>query len=565
MIIARMSFLACLVMVGSLVGSALAQDASPIKGEDRVALKMIRKIRAGGSPDAVREIMLRWFRSTDIDGGGVSESDYLLRDRMNAAQRRAALISQMLKKDLDGDGAATRAELEAFHGETARKPIRSQGVELVPTAEQVVQTLAKLVDDDLKIDQDNDGTVNFAEILAAAEDNVARRGSSRHRNDGPVHPSLDRDGDGVVSEREFVETVDRVLGGIDGNGDAEFSEAEVAAFSQGISGIGRVVAEEERARKLEAKNRELAESCGFPRAPDGAEVVMLAVSGGEALSTVSLGGDDLEVTVANAWIEPGKAPLYVLVTSSDAMIWQFSGAVDRVAFVVANAAKRGGGEVPRVGVVGVAQERVHIVAKRDCLKRYTGRDAKKKDQIVALLPYLIGRGADLATAQHAVSTVSLPSGLFDATPAYANAVELPESGPGAALWREMLRFNPGGLARVEAEAVVARVAAKDYAVLPQEAGLARLLEEGALELVGKSQVLILNGTEIVLGDGRDTIILPEGVQPEITMRPTKFKITRKIRYPAGLNGSHSVRFVLPAGVPEPDGSPGHSKVERLAE
>lgn len=41
----------------------------------------------------------------------------------------------------------------------------------------------------------------------------------------------------------------------------------------------------------------------------------------------------------------------------------------------------------------------------------------------------------------------------------------------------------------------------------------------------------------------------------------KLKIVKPIkRFPAGLNGSHAVVFVLAKGVPMPAGSPGHSCV-----
>jgi hypothetical protein len=40
----------------------------------------------------------------------------------------------------------------------------------------------------------------------------------------------------------------------------------------------------------------------------------------------------------------------------------------------------------------------------------------------------------------------------------------------------------------------------------------------------------------------------------------EFLIQEKIRYPAGLYGGYSVKFLLPRGVPNPDGDAGHSHV-----
>jgi hypothetical protein len=68
--------------------------------------------------------------------------------------------------------------------------------------------------------------------------------------------------------------------------------------------------------------------------------------------------------------------------------------------------------------------------------------------------------------------------------------------------------------------------AEAYEVLPQQAGLLQLVNSGALS-VNRS------------GD---------------------FLIHKKIRFPGGLHGAHSVKFLLLKGVPVPDGDPGHSDV-----
>ena len=180
-----------------------------------------------------------------------------------------------------------------------------------------------------------------------------------------------------------------------------------------------------------------------------------------------------------------------------------------------------------------------------------------------MVPYLIGRTADVVASHYGVSTVSFPTMEFDKDTVYANAVELPESGPGAPLWREMLRYAPGGLAHIDPRSVASRSGAKRYTTLPQEAGLAQLLDEGGLQIIGFTMAVMLGRTQVIVSSGADKIVAPEGVSPEVIAKPSKFLITKKIRFPAGLNGAHSVEFVLGVGVPEPDGSPGHSKILKL--
>jgi hypothetical protein len=40
----------------------------------------------------------------------------------------------------------------------------------------------------------------------------------------------------------------------------------------------------------------------------------------------------------------------------------------------------------------------------------------------------------------------------------------------------------------------------------------------------------------------------------------EYIVKQKTRFPAGLAGAHSVTFLLPTGVPYPEGDPGHSCV-----
>jgi hypothetical protein len=89
----------------------------------------------------------------------------------------------------------------------------------------------------------------------------------------------------------------------------------------------------------------------------------------------------------------------------------------------------------------------------------------------------------------------------------------------------MLHFNPTGLLDVNVRDVVSEVAVARYAVLPQEAGLMQLSYEGKLERIKGG-----------------------------------WKVLSQTRFPAGLAGAHGTTFIVPKGVPLPEGSPGHSCV-----
>ncbi len=97
----------------------------------------------------------------------------------------------------------------------------------------------------------------------------------------------------------------------------------------------------------------------------------------------------------------------------------------------------------------------------------------------------------------------------------------------SALESDLYRYYPDGIETIRPQDVVASGKAETYDVLPQEAGLLQLMKSGALSL---------------LRDGAYSIDKPIA------------------RFPAGLTGAHSVKFVLRRGVPVPAGSPGHSPV-----
>jgi hypothetical protein len=69
--------------------------------------------------------------------------------------------------------------------------------------------------------------------------------------------------------------------------------------------------------------------CAYPGYPEGAQVVLLSAERGLAISSASLGGQDVSTTAILVVVEPGDTPLYVIATSSTAVLGRFSGATER--------------------------------------------------------------------------------------------------------------------------------------------------------------------------------------------------------------------------------------------
>lgn len=561
---------ASFVTLGLLTQMALAQEARPLTWQEQGSLTTRSMIRAGDSIDQVLVKAESLFATTDIDGNGVSKSDQELRAQIESARKRGQQLGLWLHKDLDGDGDITLAELKAFFQPQIRRPIKSSGVSLIPTDDQMAQMLDKLVTDALKPDQNGDKLITSAELQSFAEAQARAHRGQISRRHSAIPMDLDRDGDGTVTRHEFLEVVTETLNETDLDGDKSISSEELKSFGERNKGIGKIVHANKRAKQQKAQILAQVSSCNLsdelPQPSDSAGIVLLGTTRGKALSTVSLGGDDAVVTVADVKIEPGSRPLFMIVAAREAIIWRFSGAIDRVANLVMTSKNSVSGGIPRVGVVGVPANRVHFSPNNNCWKPFSKPESRDGIWMTQLLPVLFGRGADVVVGENAVSQLSLPGGLFSGAVFYKGAVNLPTEGDSALLLEALLNTHPGGLVEIKPDTVVSATQAKRYTVMPREAGLIQLLDEGALEVLGHHLIVDTGGTRIILPDRRGRSLTLEDVRAMMIRMPDKFLILKKIQFPAGLRSIGSVNFVLSRDAPAPDGKPDNGRaVKRQGE
>ncbi len=268
-----------------------------------------------------------------------------------------------------------------------------------------------------------------------------------------------------------------------------------------------------------------AQFCGAPRPAPGQRVVLVGAYEGDGMSTVAVGGQDVETTVAYVDIEPGAEPLYVVLTSYSSTIWIFRGATHRVAHA-ALMARAESNETPPVGAVGLRRERVSVHPA--CYQYFSSANDRQAHVIGDAMARAFGRPVDDLIGVYSATSIALPSGALTEVRWNRNA-RAPQ-GYDERLWREALRFAPAGLIEIDPASVVG-ARAERYRVYPNQFGLAQLVRSGHLAY--------------------------EGGETFRMLRPLP-------RYPAELNGAHSVVFIRPGTVPEPQGSPGHSCVLNLA-
>ncbi|VAV88532.1 hypothetical protein MNBD_ALPHA07-2183 [hydrothermal vent metagenome] len=420
--------------------------------------------------------------------------------KMQIAQQRSNVFEQILRYDLDANLAVDAAEIE-----TVMRFIDSNRKAALQSA---------LVTSD----SDHDGTLSFQEIVSYAVRKTAESQRTNARNQ--MLMEFDANSDGKVTTQEISAVVTGII---------KHTEASPTAQTQ----------------------QEQPSACAFPPPSKNADIILLGGYEGAAISTVAVSGLDSETTLAVLNIEKGESPLYIIATAYASIIWKIEGDTSRIEKFVAGVGGRG------VGITGLDADTILFLPNKGCIPQYynnenSGEALRAKGQVSARL----GRSMIQVVGASTLGAIALPSGTYDeslvrksngvniritgASPRGKGRFLLTEDGPmlleaapddaqgyEKALLSKFQRFYPGGVVTLNEKDVIASNKAQTYKVLPQQAGLLQLLNEGKLEITS---------------DGFFKIIKPIS------------------HYPPGLNGAHSVRFILAKDIPKPAGSPGHSSV-----
>jgi Ca2+-binding EF-hand superfamily protein len=501
-------------------------------------------LRPGATLQQAKERMRDYFYYSDVDGTGVSASSHDKFLQEQRARRRALLIDRVLALDLDGDGVITREEIETVSRIYAASGAPRSPLNQRPDQNRWLSGVAAEVERWLKYDRNGDGRITLDEVLAGVEDevNAAEAAQAKHSKRSLeeqraqqaaelVPLALDADGDGVVSLAEFDAAVERVFREYDDDGDGVISAAEAAAHANRAAMLRKAALESLEQQKREQTLRERVAGCALPSLAADAKLILFGTAAGAGVSNVSLGGDDEVIEVADVVVEPGAEPLVLVLTSRAAMIWRISGATDRLirAIVASDKSVHAGGSA-RGGVIGLPRDRVSFAGRTDCVPAFSRPD--DEDRAATALAAALGRPADLVHTAGRTGTVHLPSGSNDLQRRLQEALAPPRRDPAAELYDAVRHEFPSSLITINPDDVVSPVAATRYPVLPLEAGIAQLVDEGAVTIARYYR-------------------LRQPGKPETSHRLAgEIRVKRQIRIPAGLSITRT--FVLESGVPMPD-------------
>ncbi len=465
--------------------------------------------------------------------------------RAEAKVEAGALAAQLSPKTRDGvtrnpDLFLERALRLVF--EVAEDGTLSRGRVDRHLAQHAARLRARTIGDILALDLDGD--------LALGAEDVAR--TQRHgapeekRQLSGYLAQADADGDGALSTAEILAHAEAGASGgmpggdllrdllvLDLNGDSVVTPGEIGAAVRALAGVGAVAEAAE-------------DACRALRPSSAAHVVFVSGHEGEALSTLAVAGQDRVTTVATIEVEAGAGPVYIVADALSPVIWRVTGATDRVEAFLAGVYRSG------TGVTGLAPEVVHLAPPKDCVPGYVAPHSADRPDPQATLADRLGQPATEVAGTYTLGTVRVPSGVQrraempppPATGIYrrGGAWYRAEAGGPVRLDREPLdhrvrkvaelrhdldRLYPGGLVDLAPGDVLAAERAAPYEVLPHGAGLVQLIEARSLR---------------VMQDGR-------------------VRIRARIpRFPPGLSGPFTTRFLLDADVPMPAGDPGSASV-----
>ncbi|MCV9964265.1 hypothetical protein OIU34_20475 [Pararhizobium sp. BT-229] len=369
---------------------------------------------------------------------------------------------------------------------------------------------------------------------------AARQAAGFSKSDFERVKSLDLDGDSKVQKDEVQIWAMDAFDSYDVNGNAVIDGNELQELSKDFEPYRAIAAHASEPESIVVHletprtptymlGMAQQSTCDLPDT-DGAKVAFVSKYEAGNLIDIAIAGKDTEADSTEIHIEPGSEPLYVIAQTFTPTVWRVTGDVSRVSRFVVPGINRGNGTSDGVGVAGLPEDKVTFLPGTNCLE-WKGDEAGRYQQMVDLAQKL-GKSPDKVVSNYTMSTVALPSGKFT-EPDRGRPINLQAMFPNmtSAIARSdaaqnLSHYSPLGLLRIDPSSVVATTEVEIYDVLPQQAGLVQLQVEG--KMVEQDRL---------------------------------YRIVQPIpRYPAGLGGAHSVKFMICDGVPQPGGSPGHSDV-----
>jgi hypothetical protein len=546
---------------------AIAQtiDLAPAALTDQQVFRDLHGIlRDHETFDAAAPFALTMFRQNDLDGvPGLSDRDRELHDLRWLAELRATELRKWLAHDLDGDLSVTAEELRVSLWDRGWRLIRQGRIELQPTPEQAAQIVAEDVAAELRQDLDGDGAISYEETRALVDEIVADAATRVPHARMAPSALYDFDGDGIVSEDEFLVLARAWFDTADSDGDGTISTTEYVENYPGRR------AREPLTIQTNPGSFVTMAPCPFDRPDEALPTYVIGGYEGAALTDLYMGETPEPTELVDVVIPPEGQDLRLVAAFRDATFLRIDDPGGRLRTVWYT---RG-----PVGLVGDTEARL-VATDPACHVELWDNPPRAAGTAGIHFERVLGHSPVTVLADYTLGTVdlSLPRTIREGFLPGARPLDI--LGPAGALRRHALFFNPGGYVPLDPASVTADRPVRRHAVAPQWVGLADLVEAGTLEILprggerrGASERngrVTIGGRTFEPGGGDDLIVVDGFHYTEerpgswVGRRPLHLLVRGPFTFPAGLSGAHTVTFVLPEGIPMPSGDPGGSTVTR---
>ncbi|MDB5490974.1 MAG: calpain-6 [Micavibrio sp.] len=388
------------------------------------------------------------------------------------------------------------------------------------------------------LDTNNDGVLSYQEMSQLNPEQL-KQIQSKYQEDYNLL-SLDSNGDGRLTAAELELQARQAFKIIDLDNNGILSELEIQPF----------LAAAQSAPDSPA-------SCKKISSPQNSKLISIGIFEGASFSSVTAYDQDTVTTATTVNIPDNSAPLYLVLSSVEPVIWQIKGNTRAVigATVVGSVKTRydlGANGVTASGITGLSKEIVKFPDSTCIPNFYIEKDASAVKSLTAIT-HLAGRKPDIAAGDQHPETILINSDrVFFQSPQETAAKPLSTplvKGYDQRLWLQVLRYHPAGVSIIDPASVVSMRHAENYLVMPAMAGIAKLVNEGYLAPIGPEIMKFM----VVRGEH----VLPE--DPRMSFYSSFRVVKTPPRYPPGMIIDR-VNFIFPKGVPVPPGDPANSCV-----
>lgn len=538
----------CLALFSCVVsGVSLAADQMRPAGLDdteRVALRQLFKEAAQNpykskkfSVGDLEDFIVKLLQAFDPDRDGVEPQEFEFKKKIIASEVRSEAIAKVLSHDLNDDLKVTGKEISAS--------LAGRFVDLD------TRFLKKQHDQILKMDPNQDGLIERNELHKLTLH--GREASKLRKREAQIKlltflMNLDPNRDSRLTENDALQITSSI-----------FPEWEMPVRKDQTP-VSPKSEKMPMSRRAEFQPLELRKQCTAPPALSGSEVILIGTYSGGSYSTTSLSDTHAPTAVSTVVVESGDSPVYLVLVSLSSVVWQFTGATERLQHVLLVRATRSGSkgkQTPGVGYVGLPSAKATIVKFRNCLFPFNAKNSFDAVRNEILTEQLVGRRISETAGFKTLTSVLVPSGklvgadttdriLRKADMSYVDAVvrkinarfkDDEQLRVSVGNWRKWLfQRYPEGITEVPSNLLISEQDSEIADPMPPLATYFKYLNDGTWDVAGPDEIIIRKSIRTLRGGGlhKLKLTLAKGVpEPELLPRGVCVFSTDKGEFIAG--------------------------------